>query len=82
MLNKFEISILNDINIETFLDIDSDGDLSDNLSIMSDYLTESEFDNNSEDDEDRMIVIVFLQIIRQYLIVFIMVKIDGSGLNV
>lgn len=58
------MAILNDINIETFLDIDSDGDLSDNLSILSDHLTESEFDNNSEDDEDRMIVTVFLQIIR------------------
>lgn len=48
----FEMAILNDVDIENLLNIDSDGDLSDNSSIISDHLTDSEFENSNSDNED------------------------------
>lgn len=42
---------LNDVDIEKLLDINSGG-LSDNLSIVNEHLTESEFNDNSENDEE------------------------------
>ncbi|XP_050526600.1 uncharacterized protein LOC126897224, partial [Daktulosphaira vitifoliae] len=45
------MAVLNDADIENLLDIDSNGDLSDSSSIISDHLTESEFENSSGDDD-------------------------------
>lgn len=45
------MAILNDVDIENLLNIDSDGDLSDNSSIISDHLTDSEFENSNSDNE-------------------------------
>lgn len=42
---------LNDVDIEKLLDINFGG-LSDNLSIVNEHLTESEFNDNSENDEE------------------------------